>query len=100
MGWSVRLSEQSELDLEQAVAFLALKSPAAAARLGLGLVETIFSLANLPHRGRPVAGRLGYRRVLYQPWFLIFYRVDEAGHAVEIVRIWDARQDPVGFRLG
>lgn len=100
MGWSVRLNEQAELDLEQAVAFLASKSAAAAERFGLGLVETIFALANLPHRGRPVAQRPGYRRVLHQPWFLIFYRIDEAGHAVEIVRIWDTRQNPAGLSLG
>ena len=100
MGWSVRLSEQAETDLQQAVSFLTPKSPAAAERLGLGLVKTIFSLANLPNRGRSVLGRAGVRSVLHQPWFVIFYRVDNIESAVEIVRIWDARQDPSGLRLG
>ena len=39
------------------------------------------------------------RRILHSPWFLIFYRVKEATPAVEIVRIWDARKDPVMFSL-
>ena len=39
MVWSVALSEQAERDLEAAVSFLVSKSPAAAERLGLGLVE-------------------------------------------------------------
>ena len=99
MGWSVRLNEQAEHDLEHAVAFLASTSPAAAERLGLGLVDTVFSLAKFPNRGRSVVGRPGFRRVLHQPWFVIFYRVDEVDLAVEILRIWDARQDPSGLRL-
>jgi plasmid stabilization system protein ParE len=100
MGWSVRLNEQAEHDLEEVVAFLAQKNPLAAERLGLGLVETVFSLAQMPHRGWAVSDRQGYRRVLHQPWFLIFYRIDESEHAVEIVRIWDARQNPAGLSLG
>ncbi|WP_221031008.1 type II toxin-antitoxin system RelE/ParE family toxin [Actomonas aquatica] len=100
MGWSVSLNRQAELDLERAVAFLATKSPAAAERLGLGLVGSVFSLASLPYRGRPVVGRSGYRSVLHHPWFLIFYRIDEANGSVEIVRIWDARQDPDSLTMG
>jgi plasmid stabilization system protein ParE len=68
--------------------------------LGLAIVDTIFSLTELPRRGKPVRGRPGYRRVLHRPWFLIFYRVDEAQQWIEIVRIWDVRQDPALFSLG
>lgn len=56
MGWRVALNDRTELDLEQAVSFLARKSPAAAERLGLKLVDTIFSLTELPHRGVGFAG--------------------------------------------
>ena len=99
MGWRVTLSDPADLDLHCAVAFLAQKTPEAAQRLGLGLVATIFSLTELPRRGVPVRDRPGYRRILHKPWFLIFYRLDEPGHWIEIARIWDARRDPAGFTL-
>lgn len=99
MGWRVTLSERADLDLGQAVEFLARKSPEAAERLGLSLVDSIFSLTEMPHRGVAVRGRPGYRRILHPPWFLIFYRLDEPGQRVEIVRVWDARQDPAVFWL-
>lgn len=99
MVWRVALTERADLDLEHVVAFLARKNPVAAERLGLKLVDTIFSLQQMPYRGTAVQGRSGYRRILHQPWFLIFYRINEAQRSVEIVRIWDARQDPGAFRL-
>lgn len=99
MGWSVSLTEQADRDLEDAVAFLAASSPAAAERLGLGLVDSIFRLADFPLQGMPVRGRPGYRRVLHRPWHLIFYRVDEAAQIVEVVRIWDGRRNPADLNL-
>lgn len=87
MVWRVALTKQAERDLEEAVVFLAAKNPAAAERLGLGLVDTIFELENLPHKGATLVARPGCRRVLHRPWHLIFYRVDEAAGRVEIIRI-------------
>ena len=44
MGWQVALSEAADADLEAVVAFIAKKSPTAAERIGLELVDLIFSL--------------------------------------------------------
>jgi plasmid stabilization system protein ParE len=99
MGWRIGLSERADLDLGQVVAFPARKNPAAAERLGLKLVYTIFSLQEMPHRGVEVRGRPGYRRILHRPWFLIFYRINEERHSEGIVRVWDARQDPAMFAV-
>jgi plasmid stabilization system protein ParE len=99
MDWHVGLTERAYLDLEQVTAFLARKNVAAAERLGLKLVDTIFSLEQMPFRGVTVRGRPGYRRILHRPWFLIFYRINEARHSIEIVRVWDGRQDPAIFAL-
>ena len=41
--WRIALSEQAELDLERATAFLAAKSVGAAERIGLEIVDVIFS---------------------------------------------------------
>ncbi len=99
MGWRVTLSDPADHDLGSVVAFLAQKNPAAAERLGMDLVTTMFALAEMPRRGTPVLGRPNYRRILHQPWFLIFYRIEMASENIVIARIWDARQDPARLAL-
>lgn len=58
----------------------------------------IFSLDQLPHRGNPVRKRPGLRKIAHRH-YLVIYRVNEAVSLVEIVRIWDNRQDPARLRL-
>lgn len=99
MDYKVTFAAQADRDLGTVVRFLALKNPPAAEKLGNALIDAARSLENLPHRGLAVKKRPGYRRILHRPWFLIFYRVDEARRLVEVARIWDARQDPAEFRL-
>jgi plasmid stabilization system protein ParE len=99
MGYRVILAAQADRDLEQIVRFLARKNPAAAERLGNALLDDAFSLTHLPGRGVAVPGRPGCRRILHRPWFLIYYRIDEAQRMIEIVRIWDVRQNPAGLSL-
>ena len=62
------------------------------------LVDRIFSLDRLPHRGAPVKKRPGLRKLAHRH-YLVIYRVDEAAGFVEIVRIWDNRQNPARLRL-
>lgn len=97
-AWRVALSDEAELDLERVVAFLAQKNPAAAERIGLEIVEVIFSLDHFPARGAPVKNRSGLRKVLHRH-YLIIYRLHEAARLVEIVRVWDGRLDPSGLLL-
>ncbi len=98
MVWRIALTETAETDLELAVAFLAHSSPEAAERIGLELVAVIFSLNQFPERGSPVKARPGLRKLSYR-YYLIYYRVDAATHIVEIVRIWDGRQNSSRLRL-
>lgn len=99
MGYHVILSAQADRDLEQIVRFLAQKNPAAAEQLGHALLDDALSLTNFPRRGTPVHERGGYRRIVHQPWFLIYYRIDEAQRTIDVARIWDARQNPAIFSL-
>ena len=99
MGYRVILAAQADRDLEQIVRFLARKNPVAAERLGYALLDDALSLTRLPHRGVAVPERPGYRRILYRPWFLIYYRVDEAQRMIEIARFWDVRRNPARFTL-
>jgi plasmid stabilization system protein ParE len=100
MGYKVIFSTQSNRDLGHIVSFLAQKNPAAAGRLGYALVDRALSAGAMPHMGAAVRERRDVRRILRRPWFLIYYRVDDTSRVVEIVRIWDARQNPAGFSLG
>ena len=93
MGWQVALTDEADADLGNVVAFLAKKSPAAAERIGLELVALIFSLDQLANRGAPVRKRPGLRKIAHRH-YLIIYRVNEAENRVDIVRVWDGRQDP------
>ena len=74
MGWQVALSDDAIADLESVVAFLAQKSPGAAERIGLELVERIFSLGELPHRGAWVRKRPSLRKLAHRH-YLVIYRV-------------------------
>lgn len=98
MGWRVALTDEAEGDLEAIVAFLARLSPEVAERIGLELVEVIFSLDQLPRRGSPVKIRPGLRKLSHR-YYLIYYKVNEAAQLVEVVRIWDGRQDPTALKL-
>lgn len=98
MGWRVALTDEADADLGNVVAFLAQKSPAAAERIGLELVDLIFSLDQMPNRGAPVRKRPGLRKLAHRH-YLVIYRVNEAAALVEIVRVWDNRQDPARLRL-
>jgi plasmid stabilization system protein ParE len=97
-AWRVALSDQADRDLERVVAFLARKNPAAAERIGLEIVAVIFSLDTLPARGNPVKNRPGLRKVVHR-YYVVVFRLHEAARLVEIVRVWDGRQDPAGLEL-
>ena len=96
--WRVALSPQADADLERVTAFLARKSVEAAERVGLEIVAVIFALDELPARGAPVRSRPGLRKVVHRH-YVVIYRLHEAARIVEIVRVWDGRQDPAGLAL-
>jgi plasmid stabilization system protein ParE len=98
MGWQVAITDDAEADLEAVVAFLARKSPTAAERIGMELVALIFALDQMPNRGAPVRKRPSLRKLTHRH-YLVIYRVNESAGLVEIIRIWDNRQDPQKLRL-
>ncbi len=93
MGWQVTLTDKALEDLEAVVAFLAMVSPPVAERIGLEIVDLIFSLDQLPHRGARVKARNGLRKLSYR-FCLIYYQTDDVAKTVTIVRIWDGRRNP------
>lgn len=99
MGHAVIFSAQANRDLGGIVAFVALKNPSAAERLGNALVDRCISLSAMPRVGPSVNDRPDVRRVFHKPWFIIYYRITATNSVIEIVRIWDGRQNPETLRL-
>ena len=98
MGYQVELSDQAVDDLGEIVRFLAQKSSLAAERIGHELLDTALTLTLFPRRGAAVRRRPGIRTLAHRH-FLIFYQINEAAQRVEIVRIWDGRQNPTDLDL-
>ncbi len=94
MDYKVVLTSRAQSDLFEVVSFVAEKYPSAAERIGYALLATAESLASLPYRGPAMKGRPGLRKLPHLPYHLIIYRVNEPARIVEIVRIWDGRQNP------
>ena len=78
--------------------FIAEKSPEVAERIGHELLDAALTLTVFPRRGAAVRRRPGLRKLTHRH-YLIFYQVNDASQWVEIVRIWDGRQDPTAPRL-
>lgn len=98
MGYQVGLTEAAQADLGTVVRFLAAQSPGAAERIGHELLDAAFTLTLFPRRGAPVRRRPGLRKLTHRH-YLLFYQVNEVARQVEIIRIWDGRQNPASLDL-
>ena len=100
MDYQVGLTEAARSDLHAVVRYIAVdgQNPDAAFRLGNELLDAALSLAIFPRRGSPVRRRPGMRKLAHRHW-LIFYQVNEVERRVEVIRIWDGRQDPSALKL-
>jgi plasmid stabilization system protein ParE len=101
MGYRVIISKPALGDLGAIARFIAQSrygGPAVALKVGEELIALSESLATLPYRGTAVRRWPGLRKLSHR-YYLIFYRVTETTRVVEIVRIWDGRQNPTGLIL-
>jgi plasmid stabilization system protein ParE len=85
-------------DLEGIVRHVAEKDLQAANRLGATLLGRAEALAQFPERGGNVRSRPGVKKVVCAP-YLIFYRVDDARHCVDVPRFWHGAQNPRSLQL-
>lgn len=99
MGYKVGLTETARDDLGAVVRFLAqTQSAESSARIGNEILDVALSLTIMPRRGVAVRRRPGLRKLSHR-YYLIFYQVNEAEQWVEVVRIWDGRQNPDSLTL-
>lgn len=102
MKFELRLSRKAGQDMDRTYRYLLEFSPSGAEAVLIACLRAIaeiranpyrwpyFRLTGAPRRGRLVrAGRQGL-------W--VIYRVREDQGAVEILRVWDSRQDPEKLR--
>ena len=99
----VRWTDPAQTDFLETLGYSARDDPAAAERVGRGLLSVIDALAAQPRLGRP--GRVAGTRELVIPRlpYVAIYRIVEAAHAatsqVEVLRvIHGARQWPSNGR--
>ncbi len=94
MDYKVVLSARANRDLFELVSFIARKNPSAAEKTGSLLLDAAESLHHFPFRGPIMKHGAGLRKLSHPPHYLIVYQVNEPANLVEIIRFWDARQNP------
>ena len=92
MDYKVILAQTALLDLGEIARYIAQDNPRAAEKVGLELLDLAQSLTILPLRGSAVKSRPGVRRLLKDP-YLVLYRVDEVRRVVSVQRFWHAKRD-------
>lgn len=101
MDYRVIISKPALVDLESIARFITQSAhggPTTALKIGEELIAQSESLARLPYRGATIRRRPSLRKLSHR-YYLIFYRVIEATRLVEIIRIWDGRQNPSALIL-
>ena len=99
MDYRVILSRPALRDLGEIARYIAQDDPTAAERVGVELVSLAESLGTLPRRGGRLHARPGVRRLVSEP-YLIIYRVDETQRVVYVLRFWHAKRDPQNWSPG
>jgi addiction module RelE/StbE family toxin len=93
MDYKVILARTALRDLGEIARYIARDNPRAAEKVGFELIEIAESLRVMPLRGFAVKSRPGVRRLLKDP-YLVLYRVDETRQVVSVQRFWHAKRDP------
>jgi addiction module RelE/StbE family toxin len=98
VGFKVILTQAALNDLKEIVEYISEDDPRAAERLASDLVSRAEALSQMPRRGKAVRVRPGVRRLVRNP-YLIVYRIDEAAKMVKVLRFWHGARDPKSLRL-
>jgi len=91
MGYQIALSPSARRDLRDIVRYISLDSPNRAVSFGQFLISSTKRLADFPEMGRivPEFDDSDIREIVVRTYRVI-YRVDHAGHRVDVARFWHA----------
>lgn len=92
MKYQVVWTEPASCDLERIDRYLRHRNPAAAEKLGAGLLRRVAALETQPELGRLYDEELAYR-VLPHRGYQVFYRVNHDERAVEIAHVRHGSRD-------
>ena len=92
MKYQLDWTEPASCDLEKIDRYLRRRNPAAAERMGEGLLRRARLLETQPELGRPYDEEPSYR-VLSHRGYKIFYRVKHEGRVVEIAHVRHGARD-------
>ncbi len=96
MAYKVIWSEQAIADLREICSYIAQDNPAAALRMGKGILDHVHILSQFPFIGPayPRGTRGPLREIVFRS-YRIFYDVSEESRRVDILHVWHgARQEP------
>jgi plasmid stabilization system protein ParE len=94
VDFQIQITKSALTDLEQLLAYSWVNFEATAADFGDTILDHVDLLSRFPFVGKRMAARSGVRQLVHTP-ILIYYRVHEATHVVEILHFWhSSRQDP------
>jgi addiction module RelE/StbE family toxin len=94
-GYSINITQMAENDLDQIITYIAQDNAQIALKILEKLKKRIFSLSNLPFRGRMVPELLeknikDYRELIEAPWRII-YKVEN--YDVTVLTVIDGRRN-------
>jgi plasmid stabilization system protein ParE len=98
MDFGFKITDRARRDLLSIWKFIARDNRLAADRFYEELMTAAESLRRFPDRHGCSIKRPNIRKLPYQH-YLIFYKIDEANHTVEILRFWHAARNPRRLRL-
>jgi plasmid stabilization system protein ParE len=99
MDFQIILTDLFVSDLKEIVDYLVIRADGhVAGRVGNEVLDRALEIGRNPWLGREVKQRPGVRKVILYS-YLIYYEVDEANHAVNILRAWHGARDPKTLRL-
>ena len=100
MDYRLLYSQRSLNDLEEILGYIAEDDAEAASRFGTSLLDHVDLLSRFPRLGGVIRKRSRVRKLLHSP-LLVYYRLDEDKHLIEILHIrHGARKQPSNAELG
>ena len=96
MDFLINWTESALLDLEEIVRYISRDDPAAARRIGEGVIDSVEQLRTFPKSGRvvPETSEECVREVLYSPYRIVYELHDQEG-SISIVRVWHAARGSI-----
>jgi plasmid stabilization system protein ParE len=93
VDYKLRYTKKALNDLDEIIGRIAEDDDEAAARFGGSLLDHIDLLARFPRMGALIRKRRNVRKLVHSP-ILIYYRIHEKKHSVEVVHLRHGARRP------